>query len=39
MRETMEKTRIREEPGEIYLTGVGLNRSVKKQGFFCKMHF
>lgn len=40
MKETMEEARMRrEKPGEIYLTVIGINGSVKKQGFFCKVHF
>lgn len=35
MKETMEEARMRrEKPGEICLTGTGINGSVKKQGFF-----
>lgn len=38
--ETMEEVRMRrEKPGEIYLTGIGINGFIKKQGFFFKMHF
>lgn len=32
--ETMEEVRMRrEKPGEICLTGIGINGSMKKQGF------